>query len=95
MSSKLSLRLSPATLFTPIDGSFAAYFRIVFGLITFVDVVLHLAGGAVEHVWAAPRIHFKYYGFEWVQALPGAGMHWLFAALGPIAVCHARILLSA
>ena len=86
MSSKLSLRLSPAALFTPIDGSFAAYFRIVFGLIMFVDVVLHLAGGAVEHVWAAPRIHFKYYGFEWVQALPGAGMHWLFAALGVLSL---------
>ncbi|HIG54054.1 MAG TPA: hypothetical protein EYG11_20580 [Candidatus Latescibacteria bacterium] len=68
-TSRLShLRLS--ALFQPIDGACAAFFRIVFGLVMFVDIALHLGGEAVEHIWAAPRIHFKYYGFEWVQTLP-------------------------
>lgn len=78
-----------AMLFRPVDGAFAAFFRIFFGLVMFADIALHLAGGAVEHVWVAPRIHFKYYGFAWVHALPEAGMYLLFAALGLLSLCVA------
>jgi vitamin K-dependent gamma-carboxylase len=87
-TSRLS-HLRPSILFQPVDGSFAAFFRIVFGLVMFVDIALHLGGGAVEHIWAAPRIHFKYYGFEWVHILAGQGMHLLFAVLGVLSICVA------
>lgn len=28
-----------------------------------------------------PRFHFKYYGFDWIEPLPGNCMYWLFYAL--------------
>ena len=54
-----------------------------------IDLVWHLLGRAVEQVWVLPRLHFKYYGFEWVATWPGDGMYWHFAALAVLALCVA------
>ena len=54
-----------------------------------IDLVWHLLGRAVGQVWVLPRLHFKYYGFEWVATWPGDGMYWHFAALAVLALCVA------
>jgi hypothetical protein len=74
----------------PVDGASLAIFRIAFGGILLLDVFRY---------W--PRIHrlyleglenpgggfqFKYYGWEWVPALPDTGMYVLFAVIGLAAI---------
>lgn len=86
-----SLETTPATsrwawLFAPVDNASLAYFRIVFGLIMLWEVRTYFKHDWIRHYWIAPPMNFQYYGFEWVNPLPGAGMYWLFIALG-IAAC--------
>lgn len=59
------------SLFQPIDIASLVFFRIVFGILGFVDVM----GSWMYHHLYKDRFNpnnfqFKYYGFEWVQPLP-------------------------
>jgi vitamin K-dependent gamma-carboxylase len=73
-------------LFTPIDIASLVYFRIVFGAILAVDVWLYFHNRWIDLEYIQPKLHFTYYGFEWVHPLPGDGMYLLFAALGVLAI---------
>ena len=53
-----------------------AVFRIVFGLLMFFSTLRFWLKGWIYDLYIAPEFHFKYYGFEWVEALPG---NWMYA----------------
>ncbi len=74
-------------LFAPIDIASLVYFRIVFGAIMAVDVWLFFRNRWIDLEYIQPKVHFTYYGFEWVHPWPGNGMYLHFAALGVLALC--------
>ena len=73
-------------LFAPVDIASLVYFRILFGAILLIDVVLYFHNRWIAMEFIRPRFHFTYYGFSWLHPLPGNGMYWLFGALGVLAV---------
>jgi vitamin K-dependent gamma-carboxylase len=69
-------------LFRPVDISFLVFFRIAFGTVMLWHVWRYASSGAVTYYYVAPRFHFTYFGFDWVQPWPGPGMYLHFLALG-------------
>ena len=70
----------------PVDGASLAIFRIAFGAILLWDVFRHWP--RIQRLFLdslqnpGGGFQFKYYGWEWVQVLPGNGMYVLFAVIG-------------
>ena len=58
----------------------------MFGLIMLVECWRFWSKGWIERHYIAPQFFFKYYGFEWVEAWPGEGMYWHFAALAVLSL---------
>ncbi len=58
-------------LWQPVDIASLVFFRIVFGILGFVDL---LGGFAYYHLWVdafnPQHFQFRYYGFEWVRVFP-------------------------
>ncbi|MCB9597331.1 MAG: HTTM domain-containing protein [Sandaracinaceae bacterium] len=75
----------------PKDGASLAAFRILFGVVMLGSIGRYFAYGWIDRFYVRPRMHFTYWGFDWVQPLPQPGMTVLFAAL---AVCAALIALG-
>ena len=79
-----------AWLREPVDGASLAVFRIAFGGILLWDVFRHWP--RIQHLFLdslrnpVGGFQFKYYGWEWVQAMPGNGMYVLFAVIGLAAI---------
>ncbi len=73
-------------LFRRVDGASLGLFRILFGVILAWDAVRFFQHGRIYRNYIQPEFHFKYYGFEWVEPLPGIGMYVVFATLGLLAV---------
>ena len=71
---------------TPVGGSSAALFRILFGLVCLFGIVRFFAHGWVSELYVDPAHHFTYLGFGWVAPWPGWGTHLHFALLGVLAV---------
>jgi len=69
-------------LFEKVDISFLAYFRIVFGLIMFWEVIRYFNHGWIAQYWINPPLNFTYFGFSWVKPWPGIGMYLHMAVLG-------------
>lgn len=44
-------------------------FRIIFGIMMLVSTLRFIALGWIEAHYIAPKFHFKYYGFEWVEVI--------------------------
>lgn len=65
----------------PIDASWLAAYRILFGTALGISMLRYLIYGWVDRFFVEPTFHFKYWGFEWVEPLPAPGMHILFAVL--------------
>ncbi len=74
-------------LFAPVDVASLVYFRILFGALMLVEVLRYLGKGWVKAYFVDPTFHFKYYGFGWVEPLPGGAMYALFVVLGAAALC--------
>ncbi len=69
-------------LFRPVHIASLVFFRIVFGILAFADVVgvfsyYHLYKG----VFDADAFHFHYFGFEWLNPLPEPFMSLFFISL--------------
>lgn len=66
-----------------IDPASLAFFRIVFGLILLFGQLRFLSKGWVEQLYLRPTFFFKYYGFEWIERLPGQWMYlpWIVMAI--------------
>ncbi len=73
----------------PIDGAWLAAFRALFGLVLCVSMLRFLAYGWVERFFVRPTFFFKYWGFEWVEPLPGELMRPLFVLLALLALAVA------
>jgi hypothetical protein len=73
----------------PVDIAGIVVFRIVFGAVMLWEVGRYLAYGWVRAYYIDPPFHFTYWGFGWVQPLPGDWMYALFAVLGALALAIA------
>jgi Vitamin K-dependent gamma-carboxylase len=55
--------------------------RILFGLLTLYSTVRFWVLGWIRDHYLDSKVQFKYFGFEWVQLLPPAGMYALHAGM--------------
>lgn len=73
-------------IFRPVDIAPLVLFRIAFGGIMLVEVWRYFRNEWIYWYFIAPDFHFRYFGFEWLPALPDAGYYALFLALGSLAI---------
>jgi len=72
-------------LFATVDIASLVCFRVLFGLLMFVEVWRDLP--EVADVYIEPEFHFTFHGLAWVRPLPGDGMFVVFGLLGLAALC--------
>lgn len=73
----------------PVDGAWLAALRILLGSILCFSMLRFIAYGWIDAFFVEPTFHFKYWGFSWIEPLPGPAMHGLFYALALLAGCVA------
>jgi uncharacterized membrane protein YphA (DoxX/SURF4 family) len=69
-------------LFKHIDNSALIVFRIIFGLLCFLESVGAIFTGWVKRTLVEPEFTFSFIGFEWLQPLPGNWMYAYYAIMG-------------
>lgn len=69
-------------LFKQIDNSALILFRILFGLLIFLESVGAIFTGWVKRTLIDPDFTFTIIGFEWLQPLPGNGMYIYYLLMG-------------
>lgn len=69
-------------LFKQIDNSSLVVFRIIFGLLIFLESVGAIFTGWVKRTLIDPEFTFTVIGFEWLQPLPGNGMYFYYLIMG-------------
>lgn len=73
-------------LFSPVDLASLCVFRVFCGLILLWEIIRYVQHGWVEKYYIRPNFNFKYWGFEWVEPLPGIGMWIVFSVLAMAAL---------
>lgn len=73
-------------LFKHIDNSALIVFRILFGLLIFLESVGAIFTGWVKRTLIDPKFTFSFIGFEWLQPLPGPGMYVYYLAMGALSI---------
>ena len=53
-------------------------FRILFGLIMAISLIRFIFKGWVYDCYILPKLHFKFYGFSWIEPLGEIGMCVIF-----------------
>ncbi|MDD7884731.1 HTTM domain-containing protein [Flavivirga sp. 57AJ16] len=74
-------------LFKNIDNSPLIVFRIIFGLLCFLESVGAIFTGWVRKTLVEPEFTFSFIGFEWLQPLPGNAMYFYYGIMGIFALC--------
>ena len=69
-------------LFKHIDNSGLIVFRIIFGLLCFLESVGALFTGWVRRTLIEPEFTFSFIGFEWLQPLSGDWMYVYYIVMG-------------
>jgi uncharacterized membrane protein YphA (DoxX/SURF4 family) len=69
-------------LFKHIDNSSLIVFRIIFGLLCFLESVGAIFTGWVKRTLIDPEFTFSFIGFEWLQPLPGNWMYVYYVLMG-------------
>jgi uncharacterized membrane protein YphA (DoxX/SURF4 family) len=69
-------------LFKHIDNSGLIVFRIIFGLLCFLESFGAIFFGWVKHTLIDPQFTFSFIGFEWLQPLPGNWMYAYYIIMG-------------
>ncbi|MFV9551675.1 HTTM domain-containing protein [Algibacter sp. PT7-4] len=69
-------------LFKHIDNSALIVFRIIFGLLCFLESVGAIFTGWIKRTLIEPDFTFNFIGFEFLQPLPGFGMYFYYAIMG-------------
>ncbi len=69
-------------LFRHIDNSALIVFRIIFGLLCFLESVGAIFTGWVKRTLIDPELTFSFIGFEWLQPLPGNWMFTYYVIMG-------------
>ena len=80
--STLSKRLMNNFLFRHIDNSGLIVFRIIFGLLCFLESAGAVFTGWVRRTLVEPEFTFSFIGFEWLQPLPGDWMYVYYIVMG-------------
>ncbi|MEM9832033.1 MAG: HTTM domain-containing protein [Bacteroidota bacterium] len=78
MTKFLSYRNIIDYLGQPISIAPLVTFRIAFGLVMLFSTIRYVVMGWVDTQLIEPVLHFSYYGFSWVQPLPGSWMYLVF-----------------
>lgn len=68
--------------FKQIDNSSLVVFRIIFGLLIFLESVGAIFTGWIKRTLIDPEFTFTMIGFEWLQPLPGYGMYAYYTIMG-------------
>jgi hypothetical protein len=69
-------------LFKQIDNSPLIIFRIIFGLLIFLESVGAIFTGWIKRTLIDPEFTFTVIGFEWLQPLSGNGMYFYYLVMG-------------
>lgn len=69
-------------LFKHIDNSALVVFRIIFGLLCFLESIGAIVTGWVKRTLIDPEFTFSFIGFEWLQPLPGNWMYVYYVLMG-------------
>ena len=69
-------------LFKHIDNSAIIVFRIIFGLLIFLEAIGAIFTGWVKRTLIEPEFTFSFIGFEWLQPLPGNWMYVFYIVMG-------------
>ncbi|MFL0353082.1 HTTM domain-containing protein [Xanthomarina sp. GH4-25] len=69
-------------LFKQIDNSSLIVFRIIFGLLCFLESVGAIFTGWIKKTLIDPEFTFSFIGFEWLQPLPGNYMYAYYIVMG-------------
>lgn len=69
-------------LFKQVDNTALVIFRVIFGLLIFLESVGAIFTGWVKRAFITPIFNFSFIGFEWLQPLPGNGMYYYYAVMG-------------
>ena len=72
-----------------VSASSLAAFRILYGALAFISATRALAMGWVDQFWVRPEVHLSYFGFGFIEAMPGPTMHALFVAMALLGLCIA------
>lgn len=73
-------------LFKHIDNSALIVFRIIFGLLCFLESIGAILTGWVKRTLIEPQFTFTFIGFEWLQPLPNNGMYYYYIIMGVLAL---------
>ncbi|MCV6631525.1 MAG: HTTM domain-containing protein [Flavobacteriaceae bacterium] len=76
-------------LFKRIDNSALIVFRILFGVLIFLESIGAIFTGWVKRAFIEPEFTFTFIGLEFLQPLPGYGMYWYYAIMGVFGLCVA------
>ena len=74
-------------LFKHIDNSALIVFRIIFGLLIFLESVGAIFTGWIKRTLIDPEFTFSFIGFEWLQPLPENWMYGYYAIMGVFGFC--------
>ena len=74
-------------LFKHIDNSALIVFRIIFGLLCFLETVGAIFTGWIKRAFIDPDFTFSFIGLDWLQPLPGNGMYFYYGLMGILGLC--------
>ncbi len=74
-------------LFRHIDNSPLIIFRIIFGLLLFLESWGAILTGWVTRTMVEPKFTFNFIGFDFLQPLPGNGMYYYYLIMGVFGFC--------
>ena len=69
-------------LFRPVDNSPLILFRMIFGLLLFLEAWGAIATGWVKKAFITPNYNFPFLDFWWLEPLPGYGMYAYYIIMG-------------
>ncbi len=74
-------------LFRHIDNTPLIVFRIIFGLLLFLESVGAIFTGWITKTLIEPKFTFNFIGFDFLQPLPGNGMYYYYLIMGVFGFC--------
>ncbi|HBK70077.1 MAG TPA: hypothetical protein DDZ39_00200, partial [Flavobacteriaceae bacterium] len=69
------------------DNTPLIIFRIIFGLLLFLESIGAIFTGWITRTLVEPKFTFNFIGFEFLQPLPGNGMYYYYLVMGIFGFC--------
>lgn len=70
----------------PVSVAWLVAFRVLFGAAMCISMLRFIFYGWIDEFFVNPPLHFKYWGFAWVDVLPRTAMYVLFWVLAALAL---------